>query len=155
MPSTISCCCSDDCTPNARHVASERRADKALASYFAHRNAGRVTKGDATVAAVLATLKPHHRAALSMQHAPRAWPPALTRVCGNETSLVVRLYCCEHPTVGRTADIESAAAHTLAASISAGTTTVLDRLHGRAMDHTFRAEAAFRKALEAHRSASG
>jgi hypothetical protein len=153
MPSTTFVSSSCNLTPDTRRLAFERRADKALASYFTSPPADRTTDAHLTVANVLATLKPHHRAALAMHHTPRAWPEALATVCGKETSLVVRLYCADHPTLGTTAVLEAAAAQTLAASVSGGSTSAVDRLHFRAIDHVLRAQAAFLKALEAYRSA--
>jgi hypothetical protein len=154
MPSTTFDDFSCDLAPDARRIAFERHAEKALASYFACTPAERTTETHATVAAVLASLKPHRRAALAMHHTPRNWPQALTAVCGKDTSLVVRLYCSDHPTVGPAAQVEAAAAQKLAATVSAGKTDAVDDLHMRAMDHVLRAESAFRKALEAHRSAA-
>jgi hypothetical protein len=154
MPATTFDEFSCDLTPDTRRVAFERRADKALAAYFACPPADRTTKAHATVATVLAALKPHQRGALAMYHTPRAWPEALVAVCQKDTSLVVRLYCADHPTVGPAAEVEAAAAQTLAAKLSAGRTGVVDNLHWRALEHALRAEAAFLKAFEAHCSAA-
>jgi hypothetical protein len=154
MPSTTLDVSSCALTPDTRRVPFEQRADEALAAYFACPLTGRTTEAHATVTALLATLKPHHRAALAMHHTPRTWPSALVAECRADTSLVVRLYCSDHPTVGSTATVEAAAAETLTAVVTAGDTDVVDDLDARAMHHVFRARAAFLKAFEAHRSAA-
>ena len=154
MPSAAFDNLSPNLPPSKRRLAVERRAEEALAAYFACPPPERTTEAHATVAAVLATLKPHRRGALAMAYTPRKWPQALAAECGAATSLVVRLYCSEHPTVGRAEEIEAAAAEQLAAQLTAGKADVVNRLHGRAVIHILRAEAAFRKALEAHFSAA-
>jgi hypothetical protein len=154
MPSAFFDDFSSDLAPSKSRLAFERRADKALAAYFACPPANRTTRAHTTVAALLATLKPHRRAALAMAYTPRTWPQALAARCGSDTSLVVRLYCSDHPTVGRAEEIEAAAAEHLAAQVTAGKADVVNLLQARALDHFFAAEAAFRKAFEAHLSAA-
>ena len=154
MPSTTLDTCVSTLAPIARSDAFEGRAEKALASYFARPPADRTGGTHTTVATLLATLKAHHRAALAMRYTPRAWPQALSSVCGAHTSLIVRLYCADHPTVGNTATLEAAAALKLAASLNAGEKKAVNDLQVRAIEHFLRAEAAFLKALETHCSAA-
>jgi len=51
-----------------------------------------------------------HRGALALRFTPRKWPVTLTRLYGKSTSLVVRLECALHPSLGSTEALEQAAA---------------------------------------------
>jgi hypothetical protein len=140
----------------SRRLAFEAQADQALASYFARLPGTSLTGSHAEVEAVLASIKPHHRSALAMFHSARVWPEALTKDCGQHTSLVVRLYCSDRPAVGTTRELEANAAAELEAMLTATppTTDLVDDLEMRAWVHLQRARKAFLTALKVHRSAS-
>jgi hypothetical protein len=135
-------------------AAFEANAETSLASYFGREPGAPLTPAHAEVAAVLATLKAHRRAALAMHHGVRVWPEALKTHCGRYASLIVRLYCVDHPATGSTRKVEAAAADQLVAMIPADGRhhAVLGDLYVRALVHTERATCAFLKALNAHRS---
>jgi hypothetical protein len=69
----------------------------------------------------LKQLPAFHRGAFALRYMRRAWPEPLAGTFGEDTSLVVRLECAEHPAVGKSpAELEAASVERLTAMIAAG-----------------------------------
>jgi hypothetical protein len=64
----------------------------------------------AAVEAALQAIPAFHRGALSLWHTEKTWPPDLRKEFGIGTSLVVRLECALHPSVGVSTEVLEAAA---------------------------------------------
>lgn len=130
----------------------EERAPKELAAYFARVRSGEPLRPeDADVAAIFGSLSGYHRGVLSLHHAARVWPPAVTKSLQEFATLGVRLYCADHPATGSTPELERAAAEHLAAMAAVTETdkdasALLVDLYVRASDHYHRAVRAYAKA---------
>ena len=87
----------------------------------------------------LQSIAPFHRGALSLWYTGKAWPAELRREFGEATSLVVRLECAAHPSVGHSTEaLEAAAVERLSLLIARGATAdqrALARLETRAGKH--------------------
>lgn len=104
----------------------------------------------AMVCAALQAIPAFHRGALSLWHGERTWPEDLRKEFGGATSLVVRLECVQHPSVGVTTEaLEAAAVLRLSASLARGSSADDDavaRLACRADRHYHLAIRALAKA---------
>jgi hypothetical protein len=127
-------------TPTPREILVSRALDQEV-EWFYRTLGGRVPDSGAqrtralVIAAALQSIASFHRGAISMCHTRKAWPQDVWDEFGRATSLVVRLECALHPSVGDTDVLEAAAVARLSALIADGDDDALARLRSRARKH--------------------
>jgi hypothetical protein len=134
--------------------ATDNRVEPVIAAYLARHPGDAMTATDIETASVLQSLPSYTRGALTLALGARNWPAALQKRCGIHTGLVVRLFCADHPTIGRTEDLENAAAERLTRMIGTASDDVVTDFALRALEHFESARAAFVEARHLLRSAA-